>query len=384
MERIAHPTASGGLFTEGDPGTSTPATVVTAAWLNGVQEELANAIEAAGITLDGENDAQLASAIGLLASAKGGFKNAVVNGDMQVWQRGDTFTGIGTLERYTADRWAVVADGTGGAGVATVSKQGFAVGNADVPGARNFLRYAQTTPSTAGGGRIRTKLEALEQMAGGQVAVSLYLKAVSAATVTAKLHHVFGAGSSAEVASQALAVTTSWQLFTFTATLPSVAGQTITQATAHLLLELVLPTGSPTLDVARVQLEKAAIAGSFEVRPLALELLLCQRYYEKSYELDTVPGTVTLLGARHDLDAGGGPIQGLAQRFVVPKRAIPTIGWWSPTTGTLNRVHRITEADDLTPIQTLATSRVATGHPEVANTWDTRVITAHWTAEAEL
>lgn len=53
MERVDHVTAApGDLFTEGDPGTGTQATVVTADWLNGVQEELVSIIEAAGITPD--------------------------------------------------------------------------------------------------------------------------------------------------------------------------------------------------------------------------------------------------------------------------------------------------------------------------------------------
>lgn len=47
-------------FTEGDPATGTPATIVSAAWLNAVQEEIAQAIEKFGVTLDPEQDDQLA------------------------------------------------------------------------------------------------------------------------------------------------------------------------------------------------------------------------------------------------------------------------------------------------------------------------------------
>ena len=39
-----------GYFTEGDPQTSTPATVVSSDWLNMVQEEIVNVILAAGLT----------------------------------------------------------------------------------------------------------------------------------------------------------------------------------------------------------------------------------------------------------------------------------------------------------------------------------------------
>lgn len=68
MERIDHPTAASGLFTEGNPATSTPATTVTAKYLNDVQEEICNVIEDAGITLDGDSQVQLKAAIASMIS----------------------------------------------------------------------------------------------------------------------------------------------------------------------------------------------------------------------------------------------------------------------------------------------------------------------------
>lgn len=50
-------------FTEGDPATGIPATRVTEGWLNAIQEELANAVEGAGLGLDKPNNAQLLTAI---------------------------------------------------------------------------------------------------------------------------------------------------------------------------------------------------------------------------------------------------------------------------------------------------------------------------------
>lgn len=52
-----------GYFTNGDPGTATPATTVTAEWLNRVQEEICYVIEQNGITLDGADTTQLYDAI---------------------------------------------------------------------------------------------------------------------------------------------------------------------------------------------------------------------------------------------------------------------------------------------------------------------------------
>lgn len=64
MHRIDTPTATGdGRFTEGDPLVPIPATVVSADWLNSVQEELVSTLLAAGIAPDKTNNAQLLAAI---------------------------------------------------------------------------------------------------------------------------------------------------------------------------------------------------------------------------------------------------------------------------------------------------------------------------------
>lgn len=64
MHRIDHATAApGSQFTDGDPLTATPATVVTPEWLNDVQGNLAAAIEAAGIVLSKSDFTQLSAAL---------------------------------------------------------------------------------------------------------------------------------------------------------------------------------------------------------------------------------------------------------------------------------------------------------------------------------
>lgn len=57
------------LFTEGNPLSATPATQVTADWLNATQEEISGAIEGAGIALDKEDNGQLLAAIIALIEA---------------------------------------------------------------------------------------------------------------------------------------------------------------------------------------------------------------------------------------------------------------------------------------------------------------------------
>lgn len=70
--------AAGNTFTNGDPGAGTAASILDANWLNILQEEIAEVIEYAGLTLDqatnwpGNNVNQLRAAIQILASSGGG------------------------------------------------------------------------------------------------------------------------------------------------------------------------------------------------------------------------------------------------------------------------------------------------------------------------
>ncbi len=71
MHRVDGPGNDNNKFTSGDPATGTPATIVVPDWLNAVQEEIANVIEAAGIALDKTQDDQLLAAIQTLNGGPG-------------------------------------------------------------------------------------------------------------------------------------------------------------------------------------------------------------------------------------------------------------------------------------------------------------------------
>lgn len=63
MRRIA---SSNGLFVDGNASNGTPGTIVTAAWLNAVQEEIISVMTTAGVVLDAGKTDQLATAIATL------------------------------------------------------------------------------------------------------------------------------------------------------------------------------------------------------------------------------------------------------------------------------------------------------------------------------
>jgi microcystin-dependent protein len=67
MHRIDAPGNLAGHFTDGDPANGVPATVVSGAWLDDVQENIVRAITDAGIALVKGNATQLSAAISALA-----------------------------------------------------------------------------------------------------------------------------------------------------------------------------------------------------------------------------------------------------------------------------------------------------------------------------
>jgi hypothetical protein len=66
MHKIDTNTAVDGSFVDKNASLGVDGTVVDAAWLNSVQDEISNVIEEAGETLSKQNNGQMASAIGIL------------------------------------------------------------------------------------------------------------------------------------------------------------------------------------------------------------------------------------------------------------------------------------------------------------------------------
>jgi hypothetical protein len=122
---------------------------------------------------------------------------------------------------------------------------------------------------------------------------------------------------------------------TYSGTAGSWAGSLLISATGA---TSVVGTNGATFYITGIQLERGSVATSFDFRSIGQELLLCQRYYEKSYTQTTVPGTATQDGCFMTLridSVGAG-----SEKYKVTKRAAPTITTYNPeaanTTGARN------------------------------------------------
>ena len=96
-----------------------------------------------------------------------------------------------------------------------------------------------------------------------------------------------------------------------------------------------------------VQLEVNLQATPFEQRPIGVELALCQRYYENSYDNGVAVGTLSATGSTSVIYSGSsGAATGF--RFMVRKRVTPAVRGYPYATGTNNGVGYWTSASDAT------------------------------------
>lgn len=100
---------------------------------------------------------------------------------------------------------------------------------------------------------------------------------------------------------------------------------------------VVVPSGATS--VCLLAGDKSAAANPFVARPEAVELQLCQRYYEKSYNLDVAPGTATQIG-RVLVPYTTGSASSV-QRHTIRyqrKRTVPTVTLYDVDNGTVGKV----------------------------------------------
>ena len=148
----------------------------------------------------------------------------------------------------------------------------------------------------------------------------------------------------------------------------------------------VVGTNGATFYVTGVQLEKGSTATSFDYRPYGTELMLCQRYFEKSQpQGSAVAGGTTeyfFIGSNF---RGSSLLMRYPLKWAVTKRAAPTVTFYNPRSG--GTASQITTAsadysgttpanilDSGTEVQGTTNSGGASGDPAYVN----------WTASIEL
>lgn len=284
-----------------------------------------------------------------------GFRNKIINGKMDIAQRGTSFAGISTAS-YALDRWFWTQSGSGNT---TMTQQ------LDAPSNNEFQNSLRNTVTTADASIAATDVYAIRQriegfnirdLIGKTFTLSFWVRSSKTGTHCVSFQnsgfnrvwiseYTVAAANTWEQKSitisgglitagtwdwtTGLGLDVSWALAAGS-NYQTTAGSWVTPgdtsgrfATANQVN--CLDTIGNIFAITGVQLEVGSVATPFEQRPIGVELALCQRYYETT--------NVSVSGAAFANMA-------TTAKYAVVKRASPTVtrlGNWATTSeaGTL-------------------------------------------------
>jgi len=149
----------------------------------------------------------------------------------------------------------------------------------------------------------------------------------------------------------------------------------------------VIATAGATLYITGVQLESGA-ATPFERRPIGTELALCQRYFEKSFIQSVAPANNTGDNRLGSITSFATVNVSTAVYFKVSKRASGTVTLYNPVNATANTISVFINGSWVTSAPRSPSFDEHRIDLEVqvtgASTGSSYLISAHWTASAEL
>ena len=360
-----------------------------------------------------------------------GFKNRIINGAMVIDQRnaGASVTPT-TTNTYTLDRWSAYLSQSSKYSVQQKNGVDSGASNYEAgstpAGFRNSLKVTSLSAYSVGASEFFSMLQTTE----GLNVSDLGWGAAGASTVTlsfwvkSSLTGSFGgavqswSGDANYPFSYTISSANTWQQVSITipgptfgtfatnntqsfavgfclgagATVSGTAGtwsstiyRSATGATS------VVGTNGATFYITGVQLEKGSTATSFDYRPYGTELRLCQRYYEKSYDISTAAGTASVQGYSSSSVGSNTVPAGQAYSqicFAVSKRAAPTVTLYGFQGGS-GKVSNWQSGADFAANSGIANSTGTEGFNAYNNSGGTLATSAyaiiyHWTASIEL
>lgn len=204
------------------------------------------------------------------------FKNRLINGGMLIDQRNagavQTFT-AGAALAYCVDRWYAYCTGANITGQRTVDASG---------DERYVITGAASVTGVGFGQRIETVNS--RDLENSMVTISALLSSTSLTSVTWTLYAANTDDAFGTLAAPTRA-TVATGTFNITSTETRYSAQVSIPAGTTEGLELVFTAGallaSQTLKIGEVQMEPGVTSSAFDRRPAGLELMLCQRYFER-------------------------------------------------------------------------------------------------------
>lgn len=325
-------------------------------------------------------------------------RNKLINANFDFW-RWNTSQASGVNNYGSCDRWRHGVVGS----TRTISQQSFTLGQTDVPGEpKYFCRCTITSGASAASDFTHTvqHIESVRTFAGETITATFYAKSDSILNMASEFVQHFGTGGTPSSPVTTLgvtthALTTSWQQFTVTTILPSISGKTLgTNNDDSLRLFLWFDAGTTydsrtnslgsqtgSFDIAKFSLQKGTSDLETIERDVDEDLAACQRFMNKSYNTEIVPGSITSIGAITEYVTRNSASNSPGIRFPVTMRAAPTVSLYSPVSGNGSVVDgggTDRTASALTPGQSGITGILITGSAT------SEQINWHYLADAEL
>jgi len=317
-----------------------------------------------------------------------GFKNRLINGLMQIAQRATSGTSGSsvptTAPTYpSVDRWYAYATG------ATVTVARVAGSNANQ---YNIQATGAASVTAVGIGQRIEQLNCYD-MAGSTATLSVNISNSLLTTVTWTASYATSAdtwSSKTQIATGTFTVTSTLKNYTVKISIPAAA------TTGIEILFTVGAQTSGTWVIGNAQLEKGSVATTYDYRPYSIELQLCQRYFEKSFSINTEVangvGQNATDGCMDTLFNAYSTQEGFFSQvtFQVSKRNSPTITYYRAGNGVTNGVWAVYDSA-WTSVTSIATTTcntsgfLATGSRSGAYTTKSAYLgTGNWTANSEL
>ncbi len=340
-------------------------------------------------------------------------KNVIINGAMDIAQRGTSFAAVAD-SAFTLDRWRWLQ--SLGTGVVTITQ------DTTVPTAAQFggqLDYSLKIDCTTAEGAVAAAEYALlrytvegydfRQLAGQTATLSFWVQAVKTGIYCVSFN---SSGSDRSyVAEYTINSANTWEKKIITLTFNYSGGTWNYTNAVGVRINFALACGSTYQTTANawqtgnynatsnqvngldntnnnfyitgVQLEVGSAASTFDFEPINVTLEKCQRYFEKSYDLGSPPGTADAVGVWAFVDPTTQSYFHIS--YKVRKRATaPTVTFYSYVTGTAGKYRDVTSGADFDMNGAQESSESGFDAYPTSHGAADELIFIHWTSSSEI
>lgn len=336
-----------------------------------------------------DNTSDLTKPVSAKQSLLSGYRDKIINGKFDVWQRAATFPAFSTAQ-YTADRW-LARPPTGG--VWAVSRQGFGPTNNK---SKFYFELSQTTAGSDDG-YVETRIEDVRTFAGTQVTITWEAYAGASVAITPQIIQVFGTGGSpsatATASGASQTMTGGFIKYSTIINVPSILGKTLgSNGNDYMAVRFSLPGSSTyTFRLSRVSIvegDATLEADPSPNRPMQVEEDLCKRYFQKSYDILEPIGVSAInsaLRGRMFENNNASIMSSMGEcKFEKQMRDIPSVSIYNPNTGVSGSIR-----DESTPANVTSATAGSISTKKFYVSWITpvalsKIIALHYAADAEL